>query len=343
MYFRKEVQQLYYLGSTLVKSVPLILCGISVLFAYKAGLFNIGVGGQYCLAIGVSLWAALSWHLPWFLCVLVAALAAMAWGALAGALKAFFNINEVIACIMLNWIALYLVNMLMQNETVMNLSISESHKILPNSPGSLIPSLGLEKFFSNNEYVTIAIPLTLVVAVAILVVLTRTTFGYELRATGINKNAAKYAGMQDKRNISLTMAIAGALAGGGAALYWLSGNTEFYWSTYQSLPDAGFNGIPVALLATNNPIGVVFTGVFMAMLDIVGAKLTGYTAYNEYITDVIIAVIVYLSAFSLVIRMWLNGKGKKQNSSNANAEPQPINPPKPTIQPAETEEGGDKE
>ena len=103
-----------------------------------------------------------------------------------------------------------------------------------------------------------------------------------------------------------------ALAGGGAALYWLSGNTEFFWSTYQALPAAGFNGIPVALLAVNNPIAVVFTGVFMAMLDIVGQNLTGFTAYNEYITDVIIAVIVYLSAFSLVIQMWFAGKKKEK-------------------------------
>ena len=118
------------------------------------------------------------------------------------------------------------------------------------------------------------------------------------------------------------MAIAGALAGGGAALYWLSGNTEFYWSTYQSLPSAGFNGIPVALLAVSNPIGVIFAGIFMAMLNIVGVQLTGYTAYNEYITDVIISVIVYLSAFSLVIQMMLP-KRKKANGPNANALPTP--------------------
>ena len=108
------------------------------------------------------------------------------------------------------------------------------------------------------------------------------------------------------------LAIAGALAGAGAALYYLSGNTEFYWSTYQSLPAVGFNGIPVALLALNNPIAVIFAGVFMAMLKIVGQQLTNLTAYNEYITDVIIAVIVYLSAFSLVIRMMLSGRKKKK-------------------------------
>lgn len=107
------------------------------------------------------------------------------------------------------------------------------------------------------------------------------------------------------------MAIAGSMAGGGAALYYLSGNTEFFWSTYQSLPATGFNGIPVALLAVNNPIAVIFTAIFMSMLDIIGLQLTNLTAYNEYITDVIIAAIVYLSAFALVIRMMIAPKKKR--------------------------------
>ena len=131
--------------------------------------------------------------------------------------------------------------------------------------------------------------------------------------------------------------LAGALAGAGAALYWLSGNTEFYWTTYQSLPGVGFNGIPVALLAVNNPIAVIFTGIFMAMLDIVGMQLTNLTAYNEYITDVIISVIVYLSAFSLVIRMMLTGR-KKRKAVEAAAHPTtaPV-PPEAAAQPLDTE------
>src|SRR5699024_886752 len=128
----------------------------------------------------------------------------------------------------------------------------------------------------------------IVIAIAMYILINKTTLGYQLKACGSNRHAARYAGINDKRNIVLSMAIAGALSGGGAALYWLAGNTEFYWSTYQSLPAIGFNGIPVALLAVCTPIGVIFTGSFMAMLDIVGQQLTGYTAYNEYITDVII-------------------------------------------------------
>ena len=111
------------------------------------------------------------------------------------------------------------------------------------------------------------------------------------------------------------MAIAGSLSGAAAALYYLSGNTEFFWSTYQTLPATGFNGIPVALLAASNPIAVIFTGCFMSMLDIVGLQMTNLTAYNEYITDVIIAIIVYLSAFSLVIKTLLNGRKKHKGQT----------------------------
>ena len=187
--------------------------------------------------------------------------------------------------------------------------------------GVATPKLGLDKIFPGSQ-VNGGIVVAILIAIAMYILINKTTLGYELKACGSNRHAARYAGINDKRNIVLSMAIAGALSAGGAALYWLSGNTEFYWSTYQSLPATGFNGIPVALLAVNNPIGVVFTAIFMAMLDIVGQQLTGYTAYNEYITDVIISVIVYLSAFSLVIRMLLTSK-RKAGATNVNAEPTP--------------------
>ena len=141
--------------------------------------------------------------------------------------------------------------------------------------------------------------------------MSRTTFGYALKSCGANRYAAKYAGINDKRCIILSMALAGGLSGAAAALYWLSGNTEFFWSTYQSLPTEGFNGIPVALLAANNPVAVIFTGCFMSMLNIAGLQIKNLTAYNEYLTDIIIAIIVYLSSFSLVIKLWLSGRTKK--------------------------------
>ena len=153
------------------------------------------------------------------------------------------------------------------------------------------------------------------IAVLMWVVMTKTTFGYELRACGLNRHAAKYAGINDKKNIVLSMVIAGALASAGGCLYFLSGNTEFYWSTYMSLPTDGFNGIPVALLAANHPIGVIFAGIFMSMLNVAGIQLKYLTAYNEYIADIIIATIVYLSAFAMFFKMLLNGRRKKKETA----------------------------
>ena len=185
--------------------------------------------------------------------------------------------------------------------------------------GVATPKLGLDKLFPNSQ-VNAGILIAIVLAIVVFIVINKTTFGYQLKACGANRHAARYAGIHDRLNIVYSMAIAGGLAAAGAALYYLSGNTEFFWSTYQSLPAIGFNGIPVALLAVNNPIAVIFSGIFMAMLDIVGTQLTQLTAYNEYITDVIIAAIVYLSAFALVIRMLLGGRKRKEKPAKKPAE-----------------------
>lgn len=154
--------------------------------------------------------------------------------------------------------------------------------------------------------------IAILIAVLMYIIMSKTTFGYQLKACGSNRHAAKYAGINDKLNIIYSMAIAGALSAAGASLYYLAGNTEFFWSTYQALPAEGFNGIPVALLASNNPIGVIFTGCFMSMLNIAGMQLKTLTAYNEYITDIIIASIVYLSAFAMIIKMLLNKQTEKE-------------------------------
>jgi len=314
MYYKRSNMKLYYFGSTLVKSVPLILCALSVLFAYKSGLFNIGVGGQYCLGIGISLWCALQWHLPCILCVLLAVIVSAAWGALSGVFKAFFNVNEVIACIMMNWIALYLVNILMQHETIMNITKSETFSIAQKSPKSLLPQCGLQNIFANNEYVSIAIPLTIVVAIIITIILNKTTFGYELRATGLNKNAAKYAGMKDKVNIIVTMAIAGALAGLAASFYYLTDIQP--WKTSSSVPGMGFSGIAVAFLGGLNPIGVIFAGYFIEHITL-GGSLIDMRYYNPQIADLIASIIIYTCGFVLFFKNLLaKWSSKKTEGGN---------------------------
>ena len=311
------------MGNMLFRATPLIMTGLSVAVAYKTGLFNIGAPGQYLMgtlatlmiALGIPSTSCPAWVI-WILAFLGGCLAGALWGAIPGALKAFLNINEVLACIMTNWLAANIVTWAFDvsnfKNVVENTKTAYIYKTSFNHVAT--PKMLMDKLFPGSQ-ANGGFWIAVIIAIAMYVLINKTTLGYELKACGSNRNAARYAGINDKRNIILSMAIAGALSAGGAALYWLAGNTEFYWSTYQTLPAEGFNGIPVALLAANNPIGVIFTAVFMAMLKIVGTQLTGFTAYNEYITDVIIAVIVYLSAFSLLIRNLISGKRHKETKA----------------------------
>ena len=333
------------LGNMLFRATPLIMTGLSVAVANKTGLFNIGAPGQYLMGTLVSLMVALGipsdvvpvWII-WILSFVGGCLAGAIWGVIPGLLKAFLNINEVLACIMTNWLAANLVTWAFDISNFKNIAEGTKTGYIYKTTfnGVATPKLGLDKLFPDSQ-VNGGILIAIAFAIIMAIIMSKTTLGYQLKACGSNRHAARYAGINDKRNIVLSMAIAGGLAAGGASLYWLSGNTEFFWSTYQALPAVGFNGIPVALLAINSPIGVIFSGAFMAMLDIVGQQLSGLTAYNEYITDVIISVIVYLSAFSLVIRSMLNGKSKA-GATNANAEP--VKPAEET--PAENKEGGEQ-
>ena len=319
-------------GNMLFRATPLILTGLSVAVAFKTGLFNIGAPGQYLAGTAATLFIALGipthsvpgW-LIWTLAFLGGMAAGALWGMIPGLLKAFFNINEVIACIMTNWIAANVVTWLFDMSSLKNVventkssyiystsyGLTEVDGALTYVKGAGVstPKMGLDIIFPGSQ-VNGGIIIAILLAIVVCVMLSRTTLGYELKVCGSNRFAARYAGIKDKRNIVLSMAIAGALAGTAGALYYLAGNTEFYWNTYQSLPAVGFNGIPVALLASSNPIGVIFAGMFMSMLDISGLQMTNLTAYNEYITDVIIAVIVYLAAFAHLIKQWLGKRGR---------------------------------
>ena len=319
------------MGNMLFRATPLILTGLSVAVAYKTGLFNIGAPGQYLMgtaaslviALGISTDAAPAF-LVWLLAFLGGILAGALWGCIPGLLKAFLNINEVLACIMTNWIAANLVTWIFDGSVFRNTTEGTKTAYIYKTSvnGVETAKMGLDKLFPNSQ-VNGGIFIAILIAVGVYILMSTTTLGYQLKACGANRHAARYAGINDGRNIVLSMAIAGGLSGAAASLYWLSGNTEFYWSTYQALPAIGFNGIPVALLAVSNPIGVIFTGIFMSMLDIVGQQMTTLTAYNEFITDVIISVIVYLSAFSLVIKTLISGRKKNRTGANANAEPAP--------------------
>lgn len=301
-YYPSEVKVKQYFGSTLVKTAPLLMCSLSVLFAYKVGLFNIGAAGQYVAGAGAALYCALALKLPWFVCIIAAIAAGALLGALSGLLKAYCNVNEVISCIMLNWIALYTVNMTLSK--VKDASSPYSQAIGSVNESAFLPSLGLGALFANNKYVTIAIPLSVLAAILVWVVLDKTKLGYELRATGINKQAAKYCGMREKYNIILTMVISGALAGLGAAFFYLTGMEQ--WAVTQtSIPGMGFNGIAGAFLGGLNPIGTIFASYFIQHITSGGAYVDK-TLYCSQISDFISAIIIYLCGFVFFFKLWIN-------------------------------------
>ena len=301
-------------GDMLFRATPLIMTGLSVALAYKTGLFNIGAPGQYLMGTAASIIVALSMDtgavpalLVWLLAFLAAIAAGALWGCIPGLFKAYLNVNEVITSIMTNWIAANLVTLLFDgSQFINNVDFGKTGYTLKTSTnGVATAKMGLD-FGGGNANAGILI--AILFAAAAYVVINKTTFGYELRACGSNKNAARYAGMNEKRNIVLSMAIAGGLSAAGAALYFLQGDVEFYWHTSMTLPATGFNGIPVALLASCSPIGCIFSGMFMAYLTISGSQLSTFTAYNEYIANIIIAVIVYLSAFTLFFKGLMDKK-----------------------------------
>ena len=305
--------QLKYLGNTLVRTAPLLMCSLSVLFVYKVGLFNIGAAGQYVAGACACLYAALYLHWHWLPCMLLAIAAGALLGVISGLLKSSFNVSEVISGIMLNWIALYITNMLLTN--VKEATSPYTYQLKAEGPQAILPQISLSKLLSGNQYVTIAIPIAIVCAVVIWVVLSKTLFGYELKATGNNPNAAKYCGMAEKRNIILTLAIGGALAGLGASLLYQTGY-EQWQCTYSSVPSMGFNGIAAAFLGGLSPIGSIFASFFIQHITAGGAYVDK-SLYCSQISDLISAIIIYLCSFVLFFKTVLSSWIARHEEKNA--------------------------
>lgn len=311
--YSKPETQAKYLGNTLVKTAPLLMCSLSILFAYKVGLFNIGAAGQYCIGVALSLYAALAWGWGWLPCMLLAMVGGALLGAISGLLKSYCNVNEVISGIMLNWIVLYLTNMLLTRvkEDTSPYTYVLSHK----NASAILPSLGLGSLFNGNQYVGLALPLSVLLAVLVWVVLEKTRFGYELRATGGNKNAAKYCGMAEKRNIILTLVISGALAGLGAAMLYLTGYEQWQCST-STVPGMGFNGIAAAFLGGLNPFGAILASFFIQHITAGGAYVDK-SMYCAQISDLISAIIIYLCGFVLFMKYAMNSAIAKREEKAA--------------------------
>lgn len=307
LYFPRPEVALEYFGSTLAKSAPLLMCTLAVLFAYKVGLFNIGASGQFSVGAALALYFAIHYNAPWWICLILAMIGGAVLGAIAGTLKAYLNVNEVIACIMLNWISLYAVNTILTE--VKESGTTYTLPLRTNNPKAVLPHLGLQHLFADNRYVTIAIPLAVIFAILVWVILEKTKLGYELKATGLSVNAAKYAGMKEKKNIILTMAISGAFAGIGAGFLYLSGIEQ--WSCAQTaVPNMGFNGIAAAFLGGLHPIGAVFSSFFIQHITSGGAYVDKMV-YCSQISDLIAAIIIYFCGFVLFFKHCMNQRVQK--------------------------------
>ena len=315
----------------ILQAAPLIMTGLSVAFAFKTGLFNIGAAGQYTVGAYFALFGAIVLKLPWWACLLASAIGGAIWGAIPGFFKAYLNVNEVITAIMFNWIGLYGVNTLIYqggSGPMYNTNTTKTYTIKQVSPDSLLPTfnipIGDKGYFGKMFLPTIGIFIAIAVAVLIWVVLNKTVFGYELKACGFNKNAAKYAGINDRKNIILSMTIAGALAGLGAGPFYLSGSKEWEPLVSTSLPATGFNGISVALLASSNPIGCIFSAIFISHITVGGGFMDAGIFPSE-VSSIISGVVIYLCAFSLLFRSGIRkffarepkkaaGKGKEADA-----------------------------
>ena len=292
----------------ILQAAPLIMTGLSVAFAFKTGLFNIGAAGQYTVGAFFALYSAIVLKLPWWACLVASAIGGALWGAIPGFFKAYLNVNEVITAIMFNWIGLYGVNTLIYqggSGPMYNTNTTKTYTIKQVSAESLLPtfnvSVGGKDYFGKMFLPTIGIFIAIAVAVLIWVVLNKTVFGYELKACGFNKNAAKYAGINDRKNVVLSMTIAGALAGLGAGLFYLSGSKEWEPLVSTALPATGFNGISVALLASSNPIGCIFSAIFISHIT-VGGGFMDASIFPGEVSSIISGVVIYLCAFSLLFK-----------------------------------------
>ena len=294
-------------GDVLFLAAPIIFTGLSVAFAFKTGLFNIGASGQFTMGAFIAIFIGVqATNVPPLLRVLLAVIAAALfgalWGAIPGLLKAYRNVHEVISSIMTNYIGMFLVNYLVIN-SIFDQGRGTTTRI-PDS--SALPTLGLENIFTDGareSNINIGIFIAILAAILVYIILEKTTFGYELKACGFNKDAAKYAGINEKRNIVLSMMISGALAGLGGAVNYLVG-TGLSMSVVDALAPEGFTGISVAFLGLSNPLAIIFSGTLVSYLFLGGARTQAF-GFSIEIVEMVISIIIYFCAFVSLVKLFL--------------------------------------
>lgn len=302
------------IGDTLYKMSAITLTGLSVAFAFKTGLFNIGASGQMLFSGAVTIIVGQITTIPasihWLVALLAGMLAGALWGFIPGLLKALFNVNEVVATIMMNYTAISMASLIVEK-----IAIRDENNYASVIITALLPKMGLDKIFSGAPMIDISIIIAIITALLIYFILNKTTLGYELKAVGLNRDASKYAGINEKRNIIISMTIAGALSGLAGACFYLGGTKM---ATAPALIGEGFIGITVALLANSNPIGILFSAYFIAHLSYGGSHIVGLGYFGE-IASIVTACIVYFMGIAVLLQMYLGVVVNKYRNVTAHA------------------------
>lgn len=327
-----------YISWTIVKAVPLILTGLSVAFAFNTGLFNIGAEGQYIVGSIGALVVGLLLDLPpvihGLVALLVGALCGYLWGAIVGILKAKFQVNEVISSIMMNWIAFYLSNYLLSFPILRSIESDNSYPIKQSASIKIAgvwkmsesgrAYLAQHKFLKDilNPPLNFGIIIAIIAALVVWYILKKTTLGYELRAVGFNEKAAEYGGIDINKSIVKSMGIAGILAGLAGAITVLGVSGDIGIMAAQE--GYGFDGMAVALIAGNNPLGTIPAALLYAGLTYGGGKLTTIGTYSE-VVNIIIGIMILFIAMPKLLDMikffftkWSKKDGKNLEKGGAN-------------------------
>ncbi|MBX9972471.1 ABC transporter permease [Cytobacillus firmus] len=299
--------EIYYTGEVVRQVTPYILAGLAVAFAFRTGLFNIGVEGQLIVGWLAAVWVGVAFELPKFihlpLAVLAAAAAGALWAFIPGLLKAKFKVHEVIVTIMMNYVALHVTNYIIR--TVLS-EKSDRTEMIADSASLRSPFLeGLTDYSRLHWGILIALACVFIM----WFLLEKTSKGYELRAVGFNQHASEYAGMSVSKNIILSMVISGAFAGLAGAMEALG--TFGYAAIKGGFTGVGFDGIAVALLGGNGPIGIIFAALLFGSLKVGALNMPLEAGVPNELVDIIIALIVFFVAASYMIRIFIDRISKK--------------------------------
>lgn len=316
-----------YISNVIIKATPIILTGLSVAFAYKTGLFNIGAEGQYIAGTVFSVLVGVKLDFPPVLQVPIVVLAGVLGGAIfgwaVGFLKAKYGIHEVITSIMLNWIGLYLCNFIVNTPSYHQANSTSTLPVNPSSYTMLLPQWktspeGIETLKSHKWLydmlvrtdVNFGILVAIVMVAIIWVLLYRSQKGYQLRAVGFNRDAAEFSGIDVSRNIMHSMLIAGALSGLAGALT-ITGMSPHSISTLAAFENNGFNGLSVALIAGSSPVGCVFAGLLFGGLLYGGQSVQQEVGAPTEIINIMIGTIVFFVALTRIVPVLADRLGKR--------------------------------